>query len=60
MNEENNGAQAENNDALLELESMFGESDNSTEDAEKTVLTQNLQDFAGCFPDWDLHPPVDR
>ncbi len=41
-----------------ELEDLFGESDFDLAQKEKTMLTQNLEGFASCFPDWDLHPPV--
>ena len=43
-------------DDFDELESMFGDTDYGFEDMENTVLTQNLEGFASCFPDWDLHP----
>ena len=49
------------NDAMEyfdELEGMFGESDAEISEMEKVVLTQNLEGFASCFPEWDLHPPV--
>lgn len=41
-----------------ELEALFGEADADVQKMEKIVLTQNLEGFASCFPDWDLHPPV--
>lgn len=41
-----------------ELEELFGESDSEVRKMEKVILTQNLEGFASCFPDWDLHPPV--
>lgn len=47
-------------DALddLDLGNEF-ESDNSELiKNEQVVMTQNLEGFASCFPDWDLHPPV--
>ena len=43
-----------------ELESMFGQNDSDLEKMEKVMLTQNLEGFASCFPDWDLHPPVQK
>lgn len=47
-----------NNDDFDELEAMFGQSDSDFNRMEKVVLTQNLEGFASCFPEWDLHPPV--
>lgn len=41
-----------------ELEAMFGQDTSDLAKMEKTMLTQNLEGFASCFPDWDLHPPV--
>ena len=41
-----------------DLEALFGDEDDSTRESEKIVLNQNLEGFASCFPDWDLHPPV--
>ena len=49
------GAEKEEN-AFDELEEMFKE-DEEIEKAEKVVLKQNLEGFASCFPEWDLHPP---
>lgn len=46
------------NDDFDELEAMFGQSDSDLNRMEKVVLTQNLEGFASCFPEWDLHPPV--
>lgn len=43
-----------------ELEAMFGQTDTDMAKMEKVMLTQNLEGFASCFPDWDLHPPVIR
>ena len=43
-----------------ELEAMFGKADTDMAKMEKVMLTQNLEGFASCFPDWDLHPPVIR
>lgn len=42
-----------------DLAALFGEEDEETKKAEHIVLSQNLEGFAHCFPDWDLHPPVD-
>ena len=47
-----------NLDDLDELESMFGGDDEEIRQNEKIILSQNLEGFAHCFPDWDLHPPV--
>ena len=41
-----------------ELESMFGAPEDELAQMEKTTLTENLEGFASCFPDWDLHPPI--
>ena len=41
-----------------ELEAMFGQDTSDRARMEKVMLTQNLEGFASCFPDWDLHPPV--
>lgn len=43
-----------------ELESMFGGGSSELEEKEKIVLSQDLEGFASCFPDWDIHPPVIR
>ena len=43
-----------------ELEAMFGQDASDLEKIEKVMLTQNLEGFASCFPDWDLHPPVKK
>lgn len=43
---------------FAELEAMFGQDNSDLEKMEKVMLTQNLDGFASCFPDWDLHPPV--
>lgn len=48
------GAEKEEN-AFDELEEMFKE-DEEIAKAEKVVLKQNLEGFASCFPEWDLHP----
>jgi hypothetical protein len=47
-------------DDFADLEAMFGQINEEIGKAEKVVLTQNLDGFASCFPDWDLHPPVVR
>lgn len=44
---------------LDELEDMFGQDDQIAQ-MENVMLSQNLEGFASCFPDWDLHPPVGR
>lgn len=41
-----------------ELELMFGQEASDIQKMEKVVLTQNIEGFASCFPEWDLHPPV--
>lgn len=46
-------------DAFSELSDMFAEEDERLKKSESNVLSQNLAGFASCFPDWDLHPPVD-
>ncbi len=56
---ENNPTNGTNSD-FDDLESMFGEMDSDVTEKEKVVLTQNLEGFASCFPEWDLHPPVRR
>ena len=43
-----------------ELDALFGQDDSDLKKMEKVMLTQNLEGFASCFPDWDLHPPVRR
>lgn len=45
-------------DDFDELEAMFGQDASDLAKMEKTMLTQNLEGFASCFPEWDLHPPV--
>ena len=47
-------------DNFDELEAVFGQNDSDIAKMEKVMLTQNLDGFASCFPDWDLHPPVHR
>lgn len=44
-------------DEFADLEAMFGQ---DVEVTEKKALTQSLEGFASCFPDWDLHPPIKR
>ena len=43
---------------LDELENLFGSTETEIERMEKQVLSQNLEGFASCFPEWDLHPPI--
>lgn len=43
---------------LADLDAMFGQNDEATRNAENIALSQNLDGFASCFPDWDVHPPV--
>ena len=45
------------NNEFDELEAMFGDIDPDMKKMDKVVLTQNLEGFASCFPEWDLHPP---
>ncbi len=40
-----------------ELDELFGLAETDKDKMEKTILTQNLEGFASCFPEWDLHPP---
>ncbi len=49
-----------NNEDMIfdELEALFGQEDSDIARMERVVLSQNLEGFASCFPDWDLHPPV--
>ena len=47
-------------DGMDELEAMFGTGLSEMEQMEQVTLTQSLEGFASCFPDWDLHPPVNR
>ena len=51
--------EAESADAFSELSDTFAEEDERVKKSESNVLSQNLSGFASCFPDWDLHPPVD-
>lgn len=57
MNEKSN-VQQEN--GMDELEAMFGADFSNMEKIEQVALTQSLEGFASCFPEWDLHPPVNR
>ena len=41
-----------------DLDAMFGQDASDMEKMAKTTLTQSLEGFASCFPEWDLHPPV--
>ena len=43
---------------FAELEALFGEQSSDMAKRETVMLTQNLEGFASCFPEWDLHPPV--
>lgn len=43
-----------------ELEVLFGQDDSDLAKMQQVMLTQNLEGFASCFPDWDLHPPVEK
>lgn len=43
-----------------ELGAMFGQDTSDLAKMEKVMLTQNLEGFASCFPEWDLHPPVGK
>ena len=47
-------------DAFEDLEEMFGDGsiNRELEEQENVILTQDLEDFAGIFPDWDLLPPA--
>jgi hypothetical protein len=45
---------------LDELEDLFGSDGEEMNKMEKQVLTQNLEGFASCFPEWDLHPPIKK
>jgi hypothetical protein len=40
-----------------ELEAMFGQDTSDIAQMEQVMLTQNLEGFASCFPEWDLQPP---
>jgi len=56
---DNMNSNSNSSDAMDELNALFGREDEAQQKAEKIVLSQNLEGFASCFPDWDLHPPVD-
>lgn len=43
---------------LDELAGLFGQTEDEYDKIEKTILNKNLDGFASCFPNWDLHPPV--
>ena len=59
MNEnETNLTDLDTEDFFNELEGLFGESDAEMAQMEQVVLSQDLEGFASCFPDCDLHPPV--
>lgn len=45
-------------DDFAALDAMFGENDEEIRNAENITLSQNLDGFASCFPDWEIHPPV--
>lgn len=45
-------------DDFDELEALFGQEDSDLDRMEKVVLSQSLEGFASCFPEWDLHPPI--
>lgn len=60
MSENNELKQAGTDSGMDELEKMFGTSFSEIEEMEKVTLTQSLEGFASCFPDWDLHPPVNH
>lgn len=51
-------SETHNTDSFDELEMMFGQDNLDLARMEKVILTQNLEGFASCFPEWDLHPPV--
>lgn len=54
---ENTGSLNDINE-FQELEAMFGKDASDLAKLERVMLTQNLEGFASCFPDWDLHPPM--
>lgn len=47
-------------DEFDELEDLFGQADSDIQKMQSVVLNQNLEGFASCFPEWDLHPPIKR
>lgn len=50
----------ENFEGFDDLEDLFGGLDEDIKKMEKVSLTQNLEGFASCFPEWDLHPPINN
>ncbi|MBQ5375937.1 MAG: hypothetical protein IIU45_03610 [Lachnospiraceae bacterium] len=52
------GFQNQNRSDFDEVEALFGQEESELSKLESTVLSQNLEGFASCFPEWDLHPPV--
>ncbi len=60
MSDNNNQNIVSMEDDFNELGELFGKPETELEKAEKIVLTQNLEGFASCFPDWDLHPPIGK
>ena len=55
----NNNANDMSNIDMDELAAMFG-MDAELESMNNSVIIQDLEGFASCFPDWDLHPPVGK
>lgn len=55
----NNNANDMSNIDMDELAAMFG-MDAALESMNNSVISQDLEGFASCFPDWDLHPPVGK
>ncbi len=59
-----NPVEAMNNDEnemddISDLEALLQDEDgDGFVDERKVKLQQNLEGFASCFPDWDLHPPL--
>lgn len=59
-----NPVEAMNNDEnemddISDLEALLQDDDgDGFVDERKVKLQQNLDGFASCFPDWDLHPPL--
>lgn len=46
-------------DDISDLEALLQDDDgDGFVDERKVKLQQNLDGFASCFPDWDLHPPL--
>ena len=45
-------------DLLGDLGDLLGDVNADIAKMDDVVLSQNLEGFAGKFPDWDLHPPV--